>query len=73
VDVVKLLVEAGANPMIAKEYGCHAPMVMAQLCGHHQCIELLQVSRCSTVEWQHLVVVMHNNSFILSYLAVVTH
>jgi len=43
VEVVKLLVEAGANPMIASNDSI-APMDVAQQYGHHQCIELLQVS-----------------------------
>jgi len=48
VGVVKLLVEAGANPMIANEEDVQTPMDIAQQHGHHECIELLQVSRCSS-------------------------
>jgi len=43
-EVVKLLVEAGANPIMADNDG-QAPMDIAQLQGYHQCIELLQVSQ----------------------------
>jgi len=48
VEVVKLLVlvEAGANPMIANEDG-RTPMDMAQALRHQKSIALLQVGRCS--------------------------
>jgi len=78
VGVVKLLVEAGVNPMIANDsYDGRTPMSMAQLRGHHQCIELLQVGQCSTVELRQLVVVTQKYSLIceqfLLIMAVVTH
>jgi len=43
VEVVKLVVEAGANPMIANKDG-RTPMIIAQREGYHDCINLLQVS-----------------------------
>jgi len=41
-EVVKLLVEAGANPMMADSDGVK-PITIARHHGHHECIELLQV------------------------------
>jgi len=50
-ELVKLLVEAGANPMIAganpmiaNKEALMTPLAAAQQNGHHQCAELLQVS-----------------------------
>jgi len=42
VEVVKLLLEAGANPMVANNDG-RTPMDIAEGIGHRKCIELLQV------------------------------
>jgi len=42
-EVLKVLVEAGANPMIVNHDG-ETPMGIAQEGGHHRCIEPLQVS-----------------------------
>jgi len=43
-EIMKLLVEAGANPMMGDKKG-QTPRVIAHFNGHHQCIELLEVRR----------------------------
>jgi len=60
VHLVKMLVEIGADPMIAKpmKVGYRLPMEVARRNGHHECIELLQVSVVVVVVVVAVVVVL---------------
>ena len=42
-EIVKLLVDAGANPMVANRHG-HTPLDIARIKGHGGCIAILEVS-----------------------------